>query len=104
MEWALVTDQVIEIGFLGTRNQLKNVLIRQVEQGFSSFFAIFDDFTKFHSAAFCALRYEKPSNMAKKKNWQKMTKSLVQLAFNQFLTLISGCKNPISETRSIATK
>ena len=39
---------------------------RKIEQGFSSFFwAIFDDFSKFHSSAYGALQFEKSSNMAK---------------------------------------
>ena len=41
--YLLVTDRVPEIRFLGSQNQLKNGLIRQVEQGFSlQIFGIFD--------------------------------------------------------------
>ena len=45
---------------------------RQIEQGFSSFFAIFDDFSKFRST-FCALNFEKSSTMGK--IWQKIKKN-----------------------------
>ena len=54
---------------------------RQIEQGFSSFFAIFHDFSKWRAPkALC--NFEKSSNMTK--IWQKMKKRLVQLAFNPF--------------------
>ena len=41
-----VFDSVPEIGFLETWNQPRKMGFRQDEQSFSSFFAIFDDFSK----------------------------------------------------------
>ena len=78
----------IEIsGGTGTYLKFENgvIGIRQVKHGFSSFFcqffgiaaASFDDFSKFYSI-FSALHFEKSSNSAS--IWQKMKKSLVQLA------------------------
>ena len=48
--------------------------ITQVEQGFSSFFAIFDNLSKWSA--------EKSSNLTK--IWRKMKKRLVRLAFTSF--------------------
>ena len=71
----LVAEGILEIEFSGTWNQPKNVLNRQVEQGFYSFFSIFDYFSKFRSSIFstCVLLFEKSSNMSKKlaKNEEK---------------------------------
>ena len=53
---------------------------------------IFDDRSKFRSA-FVALHFEKSWNMAK--IWQKMKKSLVQLAFSPFFVWFRIPKNPI---------
>ena len=74
----------------------------QVEHGFFSFFlpnfAIFDDCSKFYST-FGALHFEKSSNIAK--IWQKMKKSLVQLALNAFLDGTSKTQTTqVSGTRS----
>ena len=61
--------QVFVVPGIGRKMAFK----RQVEQSFLHFFAIFDDFSKFHSI----LHFEKSSNMAK--NWQEMKKSFVQI-------------------------
>ena len=56
-------------------------------------FGIFDDFSKFCSA-FGALHFEKKSS-SMPKIWQKMKKSLVELAFkNPFLRGTSKTRNP----------
>ena len=47
--------RIPEIGFSGKQNQPKNGFKSQVEQGFSSFFGIFDDFSKIRKVAFGAL-------------------------------------------------
>ena len=63
--WHIVTDQVLEFGFLGTRNQPK-MSLSQVKQRLSPFicqiFGTFDDFSKFRSA-FKVHHFEKSSNM-----------------------------------------
>ena len=55
--------------FLGTFGIRQKMVLMQVEQGFSSFFAqivgIFEDFSKFHSK----LHFEKSTNMPK--TWAK---------------------------------
>ena len=57
------------------------LVLSKVDQGFSSFFGVFDDFSKWR--ALKVLRnFEKSSNVPQ--IWQKMKKSLVQLAFNPF--------------------
>ena len=71
-----MTDRVHEIKFLDWN--LEKWVQVQFEQGFSSFFAIFDDFSKFLSAHF-----EKLSNMAKKlvKNEEKPCSNLPENPF-----------------------
>ena len=69
-------------GFV-TRNQYMKWVECKLNKAFLHFFAkclcIFDDFSKFHST-FGTLYFEKSSNLPS--NWQKMKKSLVQLAFS----------------------
>ena len=70
--------------------------LRQVEQDFSSFFAtflkyLFDDVSN-QSMQMVLQNFEKSSNMPK--IWQKMKKSLVQLALNPFLHGTSITLNP----------
>ena len=94
-------------GWTGIRNLIFgylgiswNMSWRLVETGFSSCFAKFDDFSKFHSTL-SMFHFEKSSNM--EKMWQKMKKSLVQLAFNTFLQGTAGTRCPdtrISGNRS----
>ena len=62
---------------------------------------IFDDFSKFRKRSITLKTHQKWVILAK--IWQKMKKSLVQVAFDLFLVFISGLKNPISETRSITS-
>ena len=95
----LVMDRVSKIGFLWPEINVRNGLNASwVELGFSSFSANFFpfliEFSKCHT-----LHIEKSSQIAS--IWQKMKKSLIQLAFNPFLTLISGHKNPTLETQTI---
>ena len=63
----------------------------KLNKAFLHFFAIFDDFPKFLSN-FSILIFEKSSNMAKL--FQKMKKSLVKFAVNEFLHGIVGTQNP----------
>ena len=60
-------------------------VLRQVEQGFSSFFAQifgrFDDFSNFHGAL-GMLHFEKSSNMPK--DWEKMKKILKPISPRHF--------------------
>ena len=69
-----MTDQVPEIGFSGTRNQLKNGLKASWTTFFFNncqIFDIFEDFSKF--------------TLKKHQIWQILEKSLFQLALNQNL-------------------
>ena len=78
----------------------------QVEQGFSSFFeyfflVIYDGFAKWSSPK-VLWNFKKSSNVAK--NWQKMKKSLVQLAFNPLFGWFLVPENWISCTHSTTIK
>ena len=89
----LVTDQEPEIGI-----KRKRGFLRLVEQWlFFIFWHICDDFSKFRSAAFGLLYFGKLSKIPKL--WQKMKKSLVQLALNQFLH--GRSKTRVSDTQSV---
>ena len=68
MESELVMYRVPEIRFLGTWKQPKDGFLRQIKQGFSSFFAKFDYFSKWSTQKKVKI-FEKSSNMAK--IWQK---------------------------------
>ena len=80
----VVQNHVVQVLVPGINRKMD---LRLVKQGFSSFFclifAIFDDFSKFHST-FIALQFEKSSNMAKNEE------NLVRLAFNPFLHGTAG--------------
>ena len=84
----LVTDRVPEIGFLGARNYPINVFKASWcgKQCFSSYFATFDDFSKFCSD-FGTLHLENHQIC------QKIKKRLVQVALNPFLYGTSKTRN-----------
>ena len=77
-----MTNRVPEIVFAGTRNHPKNGFTRQVQQGFSSFFAEFLPYLMICQSEVALRKFEKSSNMPK--NCTK--KSLVHLALNPFLS------------------
>ena len=77
----------------------RNGLNRQVEQGFSSFFAtfmaylmIFQQLPSVSAPSFSVPYFEISSILAK--IWQKIKKSLVQLGFNPVLYGTVGTRNP----------
>ena len=77
-------------------------VIKQVEQVFSSFFLPnFWWFLKVESELKVLGNFEKSTNMAK--IWQKMKKSIVQLASNPFFSTFRVTENQISVTCSATT-
>ena len=77
----------------------------QVEQSFFSFFASFLPFQMIFQSSACQKCCRTLKNHGKWQKYDKLgrRKSLVQHTFNLFLAMISGHKNPISETLSITT-
>ena len=89
----------MKIGFRVLEVPWRNGIIRQVEQGFSSFFAKFLPYMMMIFQRSAMLHFGKSSSMAK--IWQKMKKSLVQIALYPFIGWFRGPENPISGTRSV---
>ena len=69
---------------------------------FAKKISIFDDFSKWSSAPMIfqsgVVHQTHCGTLKNHQKWQKIKKSLVKHAFNPFLALTSGCKNPLSET------
>ena len=87
-------DQILGFGFWKFHGEMG---LRQVEQSFSSYFTKFLAYLMILQSGVRRWRHQnfgKSLNMIK--IWQKMTKSLVQLAFNPFLGWSRVLEHPIS--------